>query len=96
MRNSSSPNFPFGQRVTITPEALDALQHAGELVEHYIGRFAQRDWGAVSAEQRASNATAESTGAPVVGMYVTSAKALLHIATFADRSRTVVMLAGQV
>ena len=95
MKSSRSP-FPFGQRVTITPAAHDALLQAGESVERYIDRFAQCDWGEVSAGQRASNGAAESTGAPVVGVYATSTEASIQIETLADRSRTVIRLAGKI
>lgn len=96
MMKSSRSLFPFGQRVTITPAAHEALLKAGESVERYIDRFAQGDWGEVSAEQRASNGSAESTGASVVGVYATSTKASIRIETLADRSRTVIRLVGKV
>lgn len=95
MRSNKSP-FPFGQRVIITPAAHNALTQAGESVERYVQRFATKDWGEVSAEQRTSNDTAESTSSPVLGVYVTSIGTSIQIMTFADRSRTTVMLVGEI
>lgn len=83
--------FDLGKLVA-TPGALAALEESGEDPHHYLGRHVTRDWGEISAKDKAANNFALVTGERLFSSYLTSRGTRFWIITEADRSSTCILL----
>ena len=83
--------FPLG-RVVATPDALEALQKAGQSPAFFLDRHAVGDWGSVCEEDKQANDEALVTGGRLLSAYQTLKGVRLWVITEADRSSTCVLL----
>lgn len=91
--------FPLGQLVA-TPGALEAFAGQPTMLELYVNRHAQGDWGVVCDEDKASNDEALLLGNRILSAYpIDPSKPCegfgdncVWIVTEADRSVTTVLL----
>ena len=81
--------FPLG-RIVITANAQDVLVHYD--VRRAVQRHALRDWGEVSAADKAENELSLKEGCRILSAYHDSKGAKFWIITEADRSVTTVLL----
>lgn len=86
------PLLELGE-VMVTPNALAALEQAGEWGGAYLERHQQGDWGDLCAEDRAVNQRALRLGQRLLSQYRLSTGEKLWILTEGDRSVTTVLLA---
>ena len=83
--------FPLGQ-IMITPGALDALNTAGEVAAHFLGRHASGDWGTVPPEDAKENEFSLTRHLRLMSAYTLSTGVKIWIITESDRSITTVLL----
>jgi len=83
--------FPLGQ-VVATPDALEALQEAGQSPAFFLDRHAVGDWGSVCEEDKRANDEALVNGGRLLSAYKTLKGVRLWVITEADRSSTCVLL----
>lgn len=83
--------FPLG-RVVATPDALGALQEAGQSPAFFLDRHAIGDWGSVCEEDKQANDEALANGGRLLSAYKTLKGVRLWVITEADRSSTCVLL----
>lgn len=86
-----TPKFPLGE-VVVTPEALNALQRAGQTPAFFLRKHVNGDWGDVGAEDARLNDQALQEGGRVLSSYRTLRGDSLWIVTEADRSSTCLLL----
>ena len=83
--------FPLG-RVVATPDALEALQEAGQSPAFFLDRHAVGDWGSVCDEDKRANDEALVNGGRLLSAYKTLKGVRLWVISEADRSSTCVLL----
>jgi len=83
--------FPLG-RVVATPDALEALQEAGQSPAFFLDRHAVGDWGSVCDDDKQANDEALVNGGRLLSAYKTLKGVRLWVITEADRSSTCVLL----
>ena len=101
---SESPNhvghkFPLGQ-VVATPDALKAIEDAGQTPDFFLDRHAQGDWGEVDAGDRQANDQALVDGSRILSAYRTLKSVRIWIITEAadddgQREATTIILPFQ-
>jgi hypothetical protein len=94
-RSHKSPELPVRfalGRLTATPGALAALEHAGANPAVYLARHAACDWGDVDAEDRAANDRALVDGARLLSAYGLPDGTTIWVITEADRSVTIMCI----
>jgi hypothetical protein len=87
------PRFPLG-RVVATPGALAALGEAGVEPLGLLQRHASGDWGAVCAEDAASNERALTNGWRIISAYEVGG-ARIWVITESDRRSTCLLLPSE-
>ncbi len=87
----SGARFPLGDLVA-TPDALEALQAAGESGLALLARHRQGDWGEVDASDWQANDRALGDGARLLSAYTLPTGVRLWVITEADRSATTILL----
>lgn len=84
--------FKTGQ-VVATPNALDAIEKAGDNINNYFIRHVQGDWGVVSEDDKKANDEALEDGSRLFSAYILKdGKTKIWIITESDRSATTVLL----
>lgn len=84
--------FPLGQTVA-TPGALEALAEEGCGVSELLSRHVAGDWGDLSQDDKAENASALTGELRIFSSYVLPrTKAKVWVITEADRSSTTLLL----
>jgi len=83
--------FPLG-RVVATPDALEALQEAGQSPAFFLDRHAVGDWGSVCDDDKQANDEALVNGGRLLSAYKTLKGVRLWVISEADRSSTCVLL----
>ena len=83
--------FSLG-RIVATPEALEAVQRAGQTPLDFLARHVRGDWGQVCEEDRRENEFALQHGFRLLSVYTTQAGEKLWLITEADRSATTLLL----
>lgn len=83
--------FSLG-RIVATPDALEAVQRAGQNPLDFLARHVRGDWGEVCEEDRRENEFALQHGFRLLSVYTTKAGEKLWLITEADRSATTVLL----
>ena len=86
--------FPVG-RVVATPDALAALEQAGQNPIEFLDRHVTGDWGEVGREDWAENEFSLREGFRLLSAYSTKDGEKLWIITEADRSVTTILLPGE-
>ena len=87
----TKPKFALGQLVA-TPDALRALEEAGQSPAFFLDRHVQSDWAEVDAEDWKANDEALVAGERLLSAYRTLKGVRIWIITEADRSSTCVLL----
>ena len=82
---------PLG-RIVATPEALKAIEEAGQSPAELLNRHRQGDWGEVDGNDWALNDEALEEGTRILSAYRTKAHVRIWIITEADRSSTCLLL----
>ncbi|MGO9110620.1 MAG: hypothetical protein ACLP9L_15470 [Thermoguttaceae bacterium] len=85
------PKFPLG-RLVATPDALRALEKAGQSPAFFLEKHMSGDWGEVDDEDKCANDEALVNGDRVLSAYRTLRGVKIWIITEADRSSTCVLL----
>ena len=70
--NNGNPKFAMG-RLLSTPDALRALEEAGEAPATLLGRHVTGDWGDMSDEDKQANELALQDGSRLFSSYVLAA-----------------------
>ena len=83
--------FPLG-KVVATPDALGALQEAGQSPAFFLNRHVVGDWGSVCDDDKRANDEALVNGGRLLSAYKTLKGVRLWVITEADRSSTCVLL----
>ena len=83
--------FSLG-RIVATPEALEAVQRAGQSPWDFLVRHVRGDWGEVCEEDRQENELALRQGFRLLSVYTTQADEKIWLITEADRSVTTLLL----
>ena len=86
--------FPLGQ-IVATPEALKAIEEAGQDPTFFLDKHAAGDWGEVDDGDKALNDQALVSGDRLLSAYRTLKNERLWIITEADRSATTLLLPSQ-
>jgi hypothetical protein len=86
--------FALG-RVTATPGALRALEHAEQLPAEFLDRHVNGDWGEVPEEDKQENEFSVQHGFRIISAYTTSAGEKIWVITEADRSYTTILLPSE-
>ena len=96
MHTSTKPvrTFPLG-RVLITPDAIEALEEAGQMPNEFLDRHARCDWGNVDEHDRRENELSLEQGFRLLSAYKTTKGERLWIITEADRSATTILLPSE-
>jgi len=84
-------SFPLG-RIVATPEALKALENAGQSPAELLDRHRQGDWGEVGGDDWELNDQALEEGTRILSAYRTKANVRIWIITEADRGSTCLLL----
>jgi hypothetical protein len=82
---------PLG-RIVATPEALKAIEEAGQSPADLLDRHRQGDWGEVEGDDWTRNDDALEDGTRILSAYRTKANVRIWIITEADRSSTCLLL----
>lgn len=83
--------FELGQ-IVATPEALQALQDAGQDPQEFLRRHQSGDWGELSPEDRRENEYSVNRHLRILSAYRTRKGVKLWVITEADRSATTILL----
>jgi hypothetical protein len=83
--------FSLG-RIVATPDALEAVQRAGQSPLDFLVRHVNGDWGEVCEEDRQENELALRQGFRLLSVYTTKAEDKLWVITESDRSATTLLL----
>ena len=87
----SEPLFSLGQ-VIATPQALEAIEKAGDSLHTFIRKHHTGNWGDVCEEDKSLNEAALQDGSRLLSAYKTSKGEKIWIITEADRSVTTALL----
>lgn len=82
--------FKLGQ-VVATPDAIAALEGAGQTAWEFVTRHVEGDFGEVDAEDRQANEEAIQHGERILSAYTLRTGVRLWVITEADRSSTCVL-----
>jgi hypothetical protein len=82
---------PLG-RIVATPEALKAIEEAGQSPADLLDRHRQGDWGEVEGDDWTRQDDALEDGTRILSAYRTKANVRIWIITEADRSSTCLLL----
>lgn len=90
------PIFEIGQTVA-TPDALEAINSAGETALNFLQRHASGDWGDVCPEDATANEQAVEDGGRILSSYQTAMGTRLWVITEAQddsghRAATTILL----
>lgn len=85
------PLFELG-RCTATPDAVGALNRAGQSAWEFLSRHMNGDWGECGEHDRAANDRAVEDGDRIFSAYKTKAGETIWVITEADRSSTCLLL----
>jgi len=85
------PRFCLGQ-IVVTPNALEAMQKAGQNALEMLKRHINGDWGEIDSEDRLANDQAVDNGGRILSAYSLKDGTKLWIITEADRSSTCILL----
>lgn len=93
-RNGHPPLFSLGQ-VVATPDALDALQEAGQNPRELLHRHQHGDWGDMVEEDKAENDYSVNQELRIFSAYTLSTGVKVWLITEADRSASTFLLPSE-
>jgi hypothetical protein len=91
MTKTLTPLFELGQ-IVATPEALQAMNEAGQIAPEFLRRHVCGDWGECDWADAKENELSAKNGFRILSVYKTHLNEKLWIITEADRSSTCLLL----
>mgnify|MGYP000542499563 CR=1 FL=1 len=85
------PLFELGQ-IVATPNAIDALEEAGQQPTEFLRRHVSGDWGQLEKHDRQANNDAVESGDRILSSYLLKSGSKIWAITEADRSSTCLLL----
>ena len=89
--DKSTERFPLGQTVA-TPDALEAMEQAGQVPLELFQRHQRGDWGEVCPDDAAENELSLNEGFRLMSVYTLKTGTKVWVITEADRSATTILL----
>jgi len=93
-QKTSMARFELG-RTVITPGAIEALEHSGQMAIEFLRRHVAGDWGELSDDDVKENEFSLEHGFRLLSRYQTSQGERFWIITEADRSATTILLPNE-